>query len=80
MKIYLDATPSPGIANIMYAMGSLDGWVNVDPYSTFLSIETGLIDCHVRTGTLDGNPGFGTIYFYENNSVTPTRTKNIYIQ
>lgn len=66
---------------IAYETSSVDGWADVSPpWRTFRSTKGGLIDLHVHTITQNGNHGILTLYFYENNSVTPTRTKKIYIQ
>jgi len=66
---------------IAYETSSVDGWVDISPpWRTFLSTKSGLIDLHVYTITQSGNPGILTLYFYENNSTTSTRTKTIYIQ
>ena len=66
---------------IAYESSSVDGWADVSPpWRTFLSTKSGLIDLHVYTITLSGNPGILNLYFYENNSATPIRIKKIYIQ
>lgn len=63
-----------------YALGSLDGWTDLGTDSTmvtrtFQSNRTGLINANTV-----GSPGTFQILFYENESLTPTRVKNIYIQ
>lgn len=62
-------------------IGTLDGWVDISDDSTYVwrtfeSSKCGLLDAKVFIG----GTGTVTINFYENNSVTPTRTKNIYLQ
>jgi hypothetical protein len=83
LKIFYqeDTVGTPGMANIAYETSSVDGWVDISPpWRTFKSSKCGLIDLHVNTITYNGSPGITTFYFYENNSVTPTRTKKIYVQ
>ncbi len=57
--------------------GSNDGWMQTSniPYRTFISYKSGLIDMLVNL-----SHGSITFRFYENNSATPTRIKNIYVQ
>lgn len=65
---------------LSYVLGSLNGWTDLGPdntyvWRTFVSNRSGFIDFHAIPG-----PGTVNIFFYENNSVNPTRIKNIYIQ
>lgn len=63
-----------------YYSGTLDGWTDLGTDTTMAiktlkSNKTGLIDGHFV-----GSPGTFQILFYENESLTPTRIKNIQIQ
>lgn len=67
--------------SLYYAVSSLDGWIYLgadinNVWKTFESNRCGLIDFHAAL-----NMGSTVnILFYENNSPTPTRIKNLYIQ
>ncbi|MCF8370433.1 MAG: hypothetical protein K9H64_02345 [Bacteroidales bacterium] len=82
LKIFSPTNYSMDSAAISFAVGFDDGWIILGPGSPYMTLEStknGLIDWRAWPHAYEGG-GVFTLYFYENNSVSPTRTKNIYVQ
>jgi len=69
---------SSGIAILGYSPGTLDGWISMGGYPVceWQSDDYGLVDAQITVA----DQGTITIEIFENNSITPTRTKIITVQ